>query len=59
MPGIDPDVLPAAWAEESFDAARTRAYTKPDGQLVMDNDLLSDEYFNAARPTVVERLKQG
>jgi S1/P1 Nuclease len=25
----------------------------------MDNDLLSDDYFNAARPVVTERLKQA
>ena len=32
-----------AWAEESFDLARTRAYTKPDGNAVAENDLLSDD----------------
>jgi hypothetical protein len=25
----------------------------------MENDLLSDDYFNAARPVVTERLKQA
>jgi hypothetical protein len=47
------------WAEESFALARTRAYTKPDGVSVIANDLLADDYFNAARPVVVERLKQA
>jgi len=47
------------WAEESFDLARSRAYTKSDGQAVMENDLLSDDYFNAARPVVVEQLKKA
>ena len=49
----------AAWAEESFDAARSVAYTKPDGQLVVDGDLLSDAYFAAARPVVVEQIKKA
>jgi hypothetical protein len=48
-----------AWAEESFDLARSRAYTKPDGNAVAENDLLSADYFNAARPVLVEQLKKA
>lgn len=48
-----------AWASESFNLAQTKGYTKPDGQRVMENDLLSDAYFNAAAPIVREQLKKA
>jgi hypothetical protein len=47
------------WAAESFAQAQARGYTKPDGQRVMDNDLLSDAYFKAAAPVAREQLKKA
>lgn len=49
----------AAWARESFAAARATAYTKPDGTKVQTNDTLSTPYFNAAQPLVREQLKKA
>ena len=48
-----------AWAGESFALAQTKAYLKPGGQRVVDNDLLSDAYFQAAAPVVREQLKKA
>jgi len=49
----------AEWAAESFALAQSHAYTKPDGMRVIDGDLLSDAYFNAAAPVARQRLKQA
>jgi len=49
----------AAWAGESFGLAQATAYVKPGGTRVMENDLLSDEYFKAAAPVVREQLKKA
>jgi hypothetical protein len=48
-----------SWAQESFALAQAKAYTKPDGTKVMQNDVLGDDYFNVARPVVEEQLKKA
>jgi hypothetical protein len=48
-----------SWAQESFALAQAKAYTKPDGTRVVQNDVLGDDYFNAARPVVQEQLKKA
>jgi S1/P1 nuclease len=49
----------ATWAEESFALALSHAYRQPNGDAVVDGSVLGDDYFNAARPVVLERLKRA
>jgi S1/P1 Nuclease len=49
----------ASWAEESFALALSHAYRQPNGDAVADGSVLGDDYFNAARPVVIERLKRA
>src|SRR5262245_4504213 len=49
----------AGWAEESFDRALSHAYRQPNGSPVIEGSVLGDDYFNAARAVVVERLQQA
>ena len=49
----------SSWARESFALAQAKAYVKPDGTKVMQNDVLGDDYFDAARPVVEEQLKKA
>jgi hypothetical protein len=49
----------ADWATESEEFARTRAYAKPDGTQVQDNDFLDDAYFTPAMEAVRLQIKRG
>jgi hypothetical protein len=48
-----------SWAQESFAFALSHAYRQPNGNPVIAGSVLGDDYFNAARPVVIERLKQA
>jgi hypothetical protein len=47
------------WAEESLTHARARAYVQANGSPVVNGTLLSDDYFDLAKPVAIERLKQA
>ena len=49
----------AEWATEAHNLARERAYAKPDGTAVQDNDLLDDAYFTAGTEAVKLQLKRA
>lgn len=49
----------ADWATESEALARQKAYVKPDGTEVQDDDFLDDAYFAPAIETVKLRIKQA
>jgi hypothetical protein len=47
------------WAAESLTYAVSAAYVQPNGSPVFAGTLLSDDYFKAGRPIVVEQLKKA
>jgi hypothetical protein len=49
----------ADWATESEALARQKAYVKPDGTAVQDNDFLDDAYFTRAIDTVKVQIKKA
>jgi hypothetical protein len=49
----------ADWATESEALARQKAYVKPDGTAVEDNDFLDDAYFTPAIDAVKAQVKKS
>jgi hypothetical protein len=49
----------AGWAQESLTHAHNRGYVQANGSPIVDGSVLSDDYFDLAKPIVVERLKQA
>jgi len=48
-----------AWAAESYQLARSKAYRHPDGTPVVDGETLSAAYLDAAFPVAKEQLKKA
>lgn len=47
------------WMEQSLNLAREKAYKGPDGRTVSSGDELGQQYFNHARPVVINQLTKA